>query len=177
VGLQIEKGLRLARHARGRIRRKFAPDFIYEGLVDGSHCEILLRPYGLSGKVNSRDSSTRERALRVLHRAHTVEACGETEGADMMTTEHLWLSVGFLGQAFFSSRFLVQWIASERKKESVVPVSFWFFSIGGGTTLLIYAIYRQDPVFILGQGAGLVIYLRNLYLIRRKQRRLAEAGA
>ena len=69
----------------------------------------------------------------------------------MMTTEHLWLSVGFLGQAFFS--------------------------IGGGTTLLIYAIYRQDPVFILGQGAGLVIYLRNLYLIRRKQRRLAEAGA
>ena len=95
----------------------------------------------------------------------------------MMTTEHLWLSVGFLGQAFFSSRFLVQWIASERKKESVVPVSFWFFSIGGGTTLLIYAIDRQDPVFILGQGAGLVIYLRNLCLIRRKQRRLAEAGA
>jgi lipid-A-disaccharide synthase-like uncharacterized protein len=95
----------------------------------------------------------------------------------MMTAEHFWLSVGFLGQAFFSSRFLVQWIASERKKESVVPVSFWFFSIGGGATLLIYAIYRQDPVFILGQGAGLLVYLRNLYLIRRKQRGLAQAGS
>ena len=94
-----------------------------------------------------------------------------------MTTEHFWLSVGFLGQAFFSSRFLVQWIASERKGESVVPVAFWFFSIGGGATLLIYAIYRRDPVFMLGQGAGLFVYLRNLYLIRRKRRQLAQAGA
>lgn len=85
-----------------------------------------------------------------------------------MTTEQTWLAVGFLGQAFFSARFLVQWIASERRKESVVPVSFWFFSIGGGLTLLLYAIHRLDPVFILGQGAGLFIYLRNLYLIRRK---------
>jgi len=95
----------------------------------------------------------------------------------MMTAEHFWLSVGFLGQAFFSSRFLVQWIASERKKESVIPVAFWFFSIGGGATLLAYAIYRQDPVFILGQGAGLFVYARNLYLIRRKKRQVAQAGA
>ncbi len=94
-----------------------------------------------------------------------------------MSKESIWLAVGFLGQAFFSMRFLVQWIASERKKESVIPVSFWFFSIGGGLTLLIYAIYRVDPVFILGQGAGLFVYLRNLYLIRRKARHLAEAGA
>ena len=92
-------------------------------------------------------------------------------------SEHLWLSIGFLGQAFFSMRFLVQWIASERRKESVIPISFWFFSIGGGCTLLIYAIYRLDPVFILGQGAGLFVYLRNLYLIRRKQSRLAAASA
>jgi len=92
-----------------------------------------------------------------------------------MSTETLWLSVGFLGQAFFSMRFLVQWIASERKKESVIPVSFWFFSIGGGLTLLIYAVYRLDPVFIVGQGAGLFVYLRNLFLIRHKQR-LAAAG-
>ena len=84
-----------------------------------------------------------------------------------MTTEYVWLSFGLLGQAFFSARFLVQWIASERKKESVIPVSFWFFSIGGGLTLLIYAIYRQDPVFILGQGAGLLVYARDLYFIRR----------
>ena len=93
-----------------------------------------------------------------------------------MTADHLWLGVGFLGQAFFSMRFLVQWIASERRRESVIPLSFWFFSIGGGLTLLIYAIYRLDPVFIVGQGAGLSIYLRNLYLIRRKGRLLAEAG-
>jgi lipid-A-disaccharide synthase-like uncharacterized protein len=95
----------------------------------------------------------------------------------MMTSEHFWLTVGFLGQAFFSMRFMVQWIASERRKESVIPISFWFFSIGGGLTLLTYAIYRLDPVFILGQAAGLFVYLRNLYLIRRKQGRLAAAGA
>ncbi len=94
-----------------------------------------------------------------------------------MSTEHVWLTIGFLGQTFFSMRFLVQWIASERRQESVIPVSFWFFSIGGGLTLLVYAIYRLDPVFILGQGAGLFVYLRNLYLIRKKERRLAEASA
>jgi lipid-A-disaccharide synthase-like uncharacterized protein len=95
----------------------------------------------------------------------------------MITTEQFWLCIGFLGQGFFFSRFLVQWIASERKRESVIPISFWFFSIGGGCILLIYAIHRADPVFIMGQGAGLFVYLRNLYLIRRKQRRLAQAGA
>jgi len=93
-----------------------------------------------------------------------------------MTTEHVWLAVGLLGQAFFSMRFLVQWIVSERKKESVIPVSFWFFSIGGGLTLFAYAIYRLDPVFILGQGAGLFVYSRNLYLIRRKERLAAAHG-
>jgi lipid-A-disaccharide synthase-like uncharacterized protein len=95
----------------------------------------------------------------------------------MVTSEHFWLSIGLLGQVSFSMRFLVQWIASERQKESVIPVSFWFFSIGGGLTLLIYAIYRMDPVFIIGQGAGLFVYLRNLYLIRRKQSGLTEARA
>jgi lipid-A-disaccharide synthase-like uncharacterized protein len=92
-----------------------------------------------------------------------------------MTVDHVWLAVGFLGQALFSARFLVQWIASERKKESVVPVFFWYFSIGGGLTLLLYALHRRDPVFILGQSAGLLVYLRNLYFIRRKPR-LASAG-
>ena len=94
----------------------------------------------------------------------------------ILTSEHFWLTIGFLGQAFFSMRFLVQWVASERRKESVIPLSFWFFSIGGGLTLLIYAVYRMDPVFIVGQGAGLFVYLRNLYLIRRKQSGLATAG-
>ena len=85
-----------------------------------------------------------------------------------MSPERLWLIIGFLGQAFFSARFLVQWIASERARRSIVPHAFWFLSLGGGATLLSYAIYRQDPVFIVGQAAGLFIYLRNLVLIRRE---------
>jgi len=84
-----------------------------------------------------------------------------------MTTDQLWLGIGFLGQALFSARFLIQWIASERQRKSVVPRPFWYFSIGGGMTLLAYAIYRLDPVFIVGQAAGLVVYSRNLYFIRR----------
>lgn len=84
-----------------------------------------------------------------------------------MTSDHVWLTVGFLGQALFSARFLVQWIASERRKQSVVPVHFWYFSIGGGLALLIYAIYRRDPVFMLGQATGLLVYARNLWFVRR----------
>ena len=90
-----------------------------------------------------------------------------------MTTEHMWLAIGLLGQAFFSARFLVQWIASERRRKSVVPYQFWYFSVGGGLTLLAYAIYRHDPVFILGQAAGLFVYARNLYFIRRTPEQLA----
>ncbi|MBU6211370.1 MAG: hypothetical protein RLZ79_37 [Pseudomonadota bacterium] len=78
----------------------------------------------------------------------------------------LWIVIGFLGQALFSARFFVQWLASERVKRSVIPTAFWYFSLAGGVTLLAYAIHRQDPVFIAGQGLGLVVYLRNLYLIR-----------
>jgi len=79
--------------------------------------------------------------------------------------ETIWLGVGFLGQALFSARFIVQWIKSERAKKSVLPVAFWYFSICGGITLLAYALYREDPVFIAGQLTGLLIYFRNLYLI------------
>lgn len=82
----------------------------------------------------------------------------------------VWLAVGFLGQALFSTRFILQWIASERQRKSVVPVAFWWFSLLGGVTLLTYAIHRQDPVFILGQAAGLVVYVRNLYFVRREAR-------
>ena len=82
-----------------------------------------------------------------------------------ITVEHIWLAVGLLGQGLFASRFLVQWWASEKARRSVVPVMFWYFSIGGGVILLAYSIYKMDPVFILGQGLGLVVYLRNLYLI------------
>ena len=86
-----------------------------------------------------------------------------------MTTEWLWVAIGFAGQALFSARFLVQWLASERAKRSVVPHAFWFLSLAGGGTLLAYALYRQDPVFIAGQGASLFIYARNLVLIRRER--------
>lgn len=81
-----------------------------------------------------------------------------------------WLVVGLAGQMLFSARFLLQWIASEKQRRSVIPVAFWWFSIGGGLTLLVYAVSRADPVFILGQGAGLVIYTRNLYFIYREKR-------
>jgi lipid-A-disaccharide synthase-like uncharacterized protein len=87
----------------------------------------------------------------------------------------LWLIIGFTGQALFSMRFLVQWIQSEREKRSTIPLAFWYFSVAGGVSLLIYAIHRKDPVFIVGQGAGLFIYARNLYLIFR-ERRQSRAG-
>lgn len=77
-----------------------------------------------------------------------------------------WLLIGFAGQALFMMRFVVQWIQSERLRKSVVPVAFWYFSILGGLTLLVYAIHREDPVFITGQLLGIFIYLRNLSLIR-----------
>ena len=77
-----------------------------------------------------------------------------------------WILLGFFAQAMFTMRFVVQWLASEKAKRSVIPVAFWFFSIAGGSLLFIYAIQRQDPVFIAGQGLGLLIYTRNLMLIR-----------
>ncbi len=90
-----------------------------------------------------------------------------------MTRFDLWLIVGFLGQLLFSMRFLVQWVASEREKKSIIPISFWYFSIGGSFLLLAYAIKRQDPVFILGQSMGFIVYIRNLVLIDREKRELA----
>ena len=85
-----------------------------------------------------------------------------------------WVAVGFTGQIMFTARFLVQWITSERVRKSVTPVAFWYFSLAGGVILLAYAIHRRDPVFILGQGAGLFIYLRNLQLIHRAPRHPGE---
>ncbi len=87
-----------------------------------------------------------------------------------LDAEHFWIGIGLLGQALFSSRFLVQWIASERSKRSVMPMMFWYFSLAGGAVLLAYALYRNDPVFIIGQAFGFFIYLRNIYLIFRERR-------
>ena len=84
-----------------------------------------------------------------------------------MTQHDIWIGIGLLGQALFSARFLLQWLASERQGRSVVPHAFWWLSIAGGATLLAYALWRRDPVFVLGQGLGLAVYLRNIALIRR----------
>jgi lipid-A-disaccharide synthase-like uncharacterized protein len=81
-----------------------------------------------------------------------------------------WVLLGFVAQLFFTMRFVVQWLASERAKRSVVPIAFWFFSLFGGGLLLIYAIQRQDPVFIAGQAMGLFIYIRNIWLIANERK-------
>lgn len=87
--------------------------------------------------------------------------------------EFVWVIIGLGGQLLFTARFLVQWIASERVGRSIVPLAFWYFSLGGGIVLFTYAVYRRDPVFILGQSMGLTIYLRNLWLIYAEKRREA----
>ncbi|WP_028387582.1 lipid-A-disaccharide synthase N-terminal domain-containing protein [Legionella fairfieldensis] len=86
-----------------------------------------------------------------------------------MNPDYLWLALGLLGQGIFSARFIVQWLVSEREKKSIIPVAFWYLSLLGGITLLIYSIYKRDPVFILGQSTGVFIYSRNLYLIHRER--------
>ena len=90
-----------------------------------------------------------------------------------MSTEQIWIGIGLFGQILFGSRMLIQWIASEREGRSIVPTVFWYISIAGGAVLLSYAIYRADPVFILGQAAGSMVYLRNVYFIHREKRSVA----
>jgi lipid-A-disaccharide synthase-like uncharacterized protein len=85
----------------------------------------------------------------------------------------IWIIIGFCGQFLFMMRFVVQWIATEKAKKSVIPDLFWFFSIGGGAVLLVYALYRMDPVFIFGQALGLLIYFRNLHFVLRDRRNRA----
>lgn len=87
-----------------------------------------------------------------------------------MRTSTLWLAVGFLGQSLFSARFIVQWLVSEKRRTSVTPIAFWYFSLAGGVILLTYAIHRRDIVFIAGQATGLLVYVRNLMLILRPRR-------
>lgn len=87
----------------------------------------------------------------------------------MLDPTSYWFAIGFAGQAFFFGRFLVQWIASERAGRSVIPMSFWYLSLSGGLILFVYAVHVGDPVFIVGQSTGAVIYLRNLYFRSREQ--------
>jgi lipid-A-disaccharide synthase-like uncharacterized protein len=90
--------------------------------------------------------------------------------------DQVWLGIGFAGQALFAARFIIQWIRSEMVRRSVIPIAFWYFSLAGGIVLFAYALHRRDPVFIVGQGAGLVVYGRNLYLIHRARKLDAAPG-
>ncbi len=87
-----------------------------------------------------------------------------------MSKATLWIIIGFIGQGLFTMRFVVQWISSERNKKSVIPLAFWYFSLAGGIVLFSYAVYRKDPVFILGQSFGVFVYTRNLYFIYREKK-------
>jgi len=85
-----------------------------------------------------------------------------------------WLAFGLIAQLFFTARFLVQWISSERAGKSVVPMAFWFFSIGGGMMTLVYGIVKREPVIIIGQALSTIIYLRNIMLIVKNRGRASE---
>ena len=87
----------------------------------------------------------------------------------LTTTELIFLCIGFIGQGLFASRFIIQWLYSEKVGESSIPITFWYLSILGGMGLLTYAIFRQDPVIIIGQSFGILIYVRNLFLIYKKK--------
>ncbi|MEZ5817268.1 MAG: lipid-A-disaccharide synthase N-terminal domain-containing protein [Hyphomicrobiaceae bacterium] len=97
--------------------------------------------------------------------------------AGVSMTEVIWVAVGFIAQLMFSMRFLIQWIASERAKQSIVPETFWYFSVLGGAMLFAYATWRLDPVFMLGQGMGLFIYARNIQLIWRQKAASAKVAS
>lgn len=85
------------------------------------------------------------------------------------TTDVIWLTIGFVAQGVFTMRFVVQWLYSEFHRKSVIPTAFWYLSISGSLLLLCYAIHKRDPVFILGQSFGALVYLRNLYFIHKKE--------
>jgi lipid-A-disaccharide synthase-like uncharacterized protein len=89
----------------------------------------------------------------------------------MTSAKTITLIIGFSGQTLFFLRFFFQWLHSEKQRKSVIPEIFWYFSLSGGLLLLVYAILRQDIVFIVGQSTGTIIYLRNIYFIRRERRK------
>ena len=124
----------------------------------------------------------------VVYLAQQIEA-GATMMAIVLTTllpflpdslveqpEKIMIVVGFAGQGLFAMRFIIQWLSSEKQAKSVIPIAFWYFSIGGGSVLFLYAIWRQDLVFMSGQGLGLFIYLRNLYFVRRSRSAMGGEG-
>ena len=124
----------------------------------------------------------------VVYLAQQIEA-GATMVAIALTTimpflpaslvdqpEKIMIVVGFAGQGLFAMRFIIQWLTSEKQAKSVIPIAFWYFSIGGGSVLFLYAVWREDLVFMSGQGLGLFIYLRNLYFVRRSVTAMSGKG-
>ncbi len=111
--------------------------------------------------------------MRVPRFAHVSPVAHD---GSIMSIETIWLAIGFLGQGLFFGRWVVQWIASEKKAASQVPLSFWYMSLIGGLITLAYAIYREDPVFIAGQSIGSIVYIRNLMLISRANQAKHLAG-
>lgn len=89
----------------------------------------------------------------------------------------VWIAIGLFGQGMFMMRFVIQWISSERARQSIIPEAFWYFSLAGGAIVLAYGIHKLDPVIIVGQSTGLFIYLRNVYFIRRRKRELRAVEA
>jgi lipid-A-disaccharide synthase-like uncharacterized protein len=96
--------------------------------------------------------------------------------AAWFTTDHVWALIGYGGQGLFAARFIVQWFQSEKEGRSVIPVAFWYCSLGGGVVLLAYAIYKEEGVFIIGQASGLIVYIRNLWLIAKERSALKAAA-
>jgi lipid-A-disaccharide synthase-like uncharacterized protein len=96
----------------------------------------------------------------------------------LMTPEHIWITVGFIGQALFASRFFVQLLKSEMEGRSVIPVAFWYFSIGGGLITLVYSFHLGKPglPFLVAQVGGLLVYARNLWLVRRERRQATQTA-
>ncbi|HEX3665870.1 MAG TPA: lipid-A-disaccharide synthase N-terminal domain-containing protein [Rhizomicrobium sp.] len=94
---------------------------------------------------------------------------------DWFTRDHIWLVIGFAGQALFASRFIIQWFKSEREGRSIIPVAFWYCSLAGGVVTLAYTIYLRSIPLSLGQASGLIVYSRNLYLISRERNLLRES--
>jgi lipid-A-disaccharide synthase-like uncharacterized protein len=109
--------------------------------------------------------------------AQATAPAAPSSSSGLLSSWVFWLVVGFTGQAVFTARMLVQWIASERKRDSVVPAVFWWLSLAGGILLLSYAIHQRDPVIIAGQALGSFIYARNLVLIGRRQKQQQSADA
>ena len=152
---------------RPRLRGSFALQLLESfSQRDRRSLRCHLAPAQAGAISGDPDVAFRERDFEFELKRHGFSRRSRIEGQTVSNVV-FWLTVGFLGQALFTARFLVQWLASEKKRQSVVPVAFWWLSLLGGTAILSYAVFRRDPVIITGQGMGLFVYVRNLMLLNK----------